>query len=241
MRDTQYKGQGDIFNFNGGGSFIGEHQTGMEFGMELRNTSSLDKFVAFAPGLSLGLSASAIALKIPGIDAFITKDGAMENVEGSAVTGLADPDGGTSGALSANSLIASNPLQSMLNFVAINPHRIVRMNLQSNQPDQFATTVEQSTLNPFKRSNGTMSINLRNQVNADQFQKDRAEIPLLAKGSVLTLATDVVIVFKLKANSSMQMNWDIGASFSASHILRYRAGLAQANISAEYNGSLQTK
>ncbi|WP_123776030.1 hypothetical protein [Brumimicrobium aurantiacum] len=206
----------------------------------MKNTSAVDKVVAFSPALMLGMTTSALKGKVAGIDGFITKDGAIESDEGTAITGLADPDGGTSGVLTSSSMNSASPIEYMMNYVASNPTRVVRMNLQSNQKEQFSTVIEQSVISPFERSNGAMSINLRDYVTAGQFQNDRVEIPLLAKGKVLTLASDVVILFKLKANSAMQINWDIGVGFSASHILRRRGAIANAHILAA-GQRLQTK
>src|SRR5690554_6910876 len=235
-----YTGEGDIFDFQGVKSFEQEHQTGKDYGLEFVNTSKQDKVIAFAPALMLGLPMKTIDAKVAGIDAYITKDGGIESRDGD-VTGLPDPDGGSTGALTSQSLNAASPIEYMLNYVANSPHRVVRMNLQSNEKQQFATVIEQHIISPFKRSNGNMTINLRDHVSSDQFQEDRVEIPLLSNARVLTLASDSVIVLKLKANSSLQVNWDMGAGFQASHILRKRAAYAHSLINAKHNGPLQSK
>lgn len=236
-----YKGQGDVFDIGGHPTFAGEHRTGKDYAMQFSNTSAVDQVVAIAPALMLGLSTAAIMRKVTGIDAFLTKDGSFEDSEGADIKALADPDGGVTGAITAKSLGSSGTIDYMLNFVAHNPSRIVRMNLQSDNKDQFSTVIEQAIISPFVRANSDMQINLRDHVSSDQFQSDRAEIALLAEGKVLTLAPDAVILLTLKANSSLQVNWDIGAVASSSYNFRRRSAIAHANINNEDGGPFQAK
>lgn len=236
-----YLGHGDVFDFGGQQSFVGEHVTGKEFGMELVNTSAVDKVIAISPAILAGMTGAAILGKISGIDGFVTQDGKVQTPAGADLDGLDDGKAGTTGYVEAASLDSENPLDYLLNYAAFNPIRVVRMNLQSNQKDQFSEKIKQRTINPFSSTNSEMSINLRSYVGADQFQEDRTEIPLLKENKVLTLSFDSVIFVKLRANSRFQINMDMGVGFNPAHTLRKRAAIAQTNIAMNNGGSVQTK
>lgn len=240
MRTKKYIGEGDVFDFSNQRSFAGEHITGLEYGIRFTNTSINDQTIAIAPALLLGLPVSVIGNKTAGIDGYLQGDGVLTNSDGSGdLDGLADDSAGTTGSVTANSLDAENPLDFLLHFAAINPIRMVRLKLNSNQKSQFATKIEQRILSPFKSANKEMSINLSNFVNADQFQDDRTELKLLKNNSVLTLAYDTVIYFKLRGLSDFEWNCDIGVMYNIAHTLRKRAAIGQANVNATMGGSLQ--
>ena len=236
----KYIGEGDVFDFSNQRSFAGEHITGLEYGIRFTNTSINDQTIAISPALLHGLPVSVVANKTSGIDGYLQGEGVLTNSDGSDdLDGLADDSAGTSGSVTATSLDGENPLDFLLHFAAINPIRMVRLELQSDQKSQFTTKIEQRTLTPFKSANKELSINLRKFVSADQFQDDRTEVKLLKNNSVLTLAYDTVIYFKLRGLSKFEWNIDIGVMYNIAHTLRKRAAIAHANLSATMAGSLQ--
>jgi len=236
---TTYTGEGDVFDFSNQRSFAGEHITGLEYGIRFTNTSNADKTVAIAPALMLGLPISVIAAKTSGIDGYVTGEGVLVNAGGESLNTLPDGEAGNTGALEIGSLDGENPIDFLLHFAAVNPIRMVRLELQSDQKSQFTTKIEQRMLTPFKSANSEMSINLRKFVDANQFQEDRTEVKLLKNNSVLTLAYDTVIYFKLRALSSFEWNVDIGVIYNLAHTLRKRAAIGHRTLQTAMGGSLQ--
>lgn len=237
-----YIGKGDTFSFGKGGSFAGEHVSGRDFGIKFTNTSSQDKVIALSPAVLFGMPIPDLVSKVSGIDGWVTEDGTLADADGSrTLSGLPDRAAGTTGAVTANSLDSQNTIDFLLSYAAVNPVRVVRLELNSTKKGQFSNRIEQRIITPFSTTNEDLSIPLRKYVDADQFQEDRTEIPLIKEGKELCLSFDSVIYFKLAADSEFEVNMDLGAIDNGAENLRTRARIAHRNIVAARGASVQTR
>ena len=201
-----YTGKGDMVDFGNANSFAGEKITGREYGMTIANAGVADKVVAICPG---DFSNLAELKKKFNADCIIT-DGATTDEADVTVTAHDD----------------KNPIEKFLSYVAKTPTRVVHLALDSNSKTQFSKSIEMHQgVSPFESSRDT-TISLRKFVGANQQQTDRAEIDLLSNGTPLEFSMESVILVKVVAGSSLDINMTIGGRISVASHLRNRANLA---------------
>lgn len=237
-----YIGFLDRFSFGRGKHFGEEDSTGKKFDLRLTNTSAADKVIGFSPALLAGLPVADLNKKVSNVDGWVLKDGLVATKDGAGeLTGLADPNGGNTGEVRAESQSSENTLDLLLLYCFSNPARIVRMDMNSEKDSQFSTKIEQRIINPFQSANGELSISLRNFVSSDQFQSDKAEILLIKHNIELMFAPDTVIYLTVKKNNVFEINMDFGAIDNSAFDLRRRASFAHSNIRRRGLGVQQTK
>lgn len=234
--NTNYLGKGDIFDYGKGQmTFAGEIATGNKYGLKFVNSGSATKVVGIAPAVLLGLAPAVVDAKVSGIDTYLDGDGDL-------LTGLDETGGGTSGKVTATTLESENPTDLLLHLANFHPARIVRMQLNSDQKGQFSQTISQRVITPYKKNDvAELDLSLRDYVDANQFQSDRTEVPLLRDNNVLMFAPDTIIMIPVVGDSTLEINFSIGAQNNPSHTLRKRAAAAHRNIVLKRGGSIQRK